>query len=249
MGPRSEPPDSPGDAGRDRAPGVEAIAEWLRDTGPGEIPARLCNVAVSLLPVTSAGVTLHTDGLPVRLGASDAQAAYLEDVEATLGEGPGHAALEAGEAVLACDLATGTDARRWPVFAQKATAAGIRAMYSMPLGNETVCVGTLDLYRDTPGRLSDRDLHTARLMARVVTAALLIMPWGDDDGRDGVRWPAGLAREQDEVYQATGMVMAQLGVSAEEALARLRGHAFARDRTVVDVARDVVEHHLRFDHE
>lgn len=43
-----------------------------------------------------------------------------------------------------------------------------------------------------------------------------------------------------EIHQATGMVLAQLGISAENALARLRAHAFAEQRPLVDVARAVV---------
>ena len=42
------------------------------------------------------------------------------------------------------------------------------------------------------------------------------------------------------------MVLVQLGVSAAEALARMRGHAFVHDRLLVDVARDVVARRLIF---
>jgi len=49
-----------------------------------------------------------------------------------------------------------------------------------------------------------------------------------------------------EVHQATGMVLAQLGVSAAEALARLRAYAFVEQRLLIDVARDVVARALVF---
>ena len=52
-----------------------------------------------------------------------------------------------------------------------------------------------------------------------------------------------------EVYQATGMVMAQLDVPAETALSRLRAYAFVHDRTIDDIARDVVARRLRFRNE
>jgi AmiR/NasT family two-component response regulator len=42
------------------------------------------------------------------------------------------------------------------------------------------------------------------------------------------------------VYQAQGMVMIQLGVPLGEAMARLRAHAYAQDRTLGSVARDIV---------
>ena len=49
------------------------------------------------------------------------------------------------------------------------------------------------------------------------------------------------------VYQATGMISVQLGVSLAEALARLRAHAFAASAAVGDVAGEVVSRRLRFD--
>jgi hypothetical protein len=45
------------------------------------------------------------------------------------------------------------------------------------------------------------------------------------------------------------MVMVQLGVSIGEAMARMRAYAYAQDRRLSDVARDVVARRLRFDPE
>ena len=42
------------------------------------------------------------------------------------------------------------------------------------------------------------------------------------------------------------MVLVQLGVSATDALARLRAYAFVEQRLLIDVARDVVARQLRF---
>ncbi|MFE9020373.1 GAF and ANTAR domain-containing protein [Streptomyces sp. NPDC007808] len=241
--------DHRGERGQEAAGAARAVGAGVRGAGPGEIPARLCHVAVELLPVTGASVSLHSDGMPVQLGASSPQAAYVTELQATLGDGPCQSAALSGAPVLARDLTAGGDVLRWPVFAQQATAVGVRAVYSMPLGNETVCVGTLDLYRDTPGDLTDRDLRTARLMAGMMTVALMALPRAEEAGGDpeDERWLSGLAADQDQLYQATGMMMAQLGIGTDEALARLRGHAFAHGRTALDVARDVVAHRLRFD--
>ncbi|MFE6175178.1 GAF and ANTAR domain-containing protein [Streptomyces sp. NPDC056464] len=240
--------DHPGGPGRERAASADALGEIVRGAGPGEIPVRLCEVAVELLPVSGASVSLHSAGLPVQLGASSARAAYITEVQATLGDGPCRSAAESGTPVLARDLTGGQDVLRWPVFAQEATAAGVRASYSVPLGNETVCVGTLDLYRDSPGDLTDRDLRTARLVAGLMTAALIQLPHSDEEGRPGSEeWLNGLAADHDQVYQATGMLMAQLGIGTDEALARLRAYSYAHGRTALDVSGDVVGHRLRFD--
>ncbi|WP_253195375.1 GAF and ANTAR domain-containing protein [Streptomyces sp. JHA26] len=214
------------------------------------VPGRLCRVAVRLLPVTGASASLRDgDGLPVRLCASNDRASYLAEVQATLGDGPCVLAAATGAPVLAGDLRSGADAERWPLFAQEATAVGVSAVHALPLGSDTVCVGTLDLYRDTPGGLTGPELNTARLLAGVMTTALMALPpEGEDDDGDGeVAWPSGLTDDHDEVHQAVGMIMAQLGVGSDEALARLRGAAFARGRTARDVAHDVLTHRHRFD--
>ena len=49
-----------------------------------------------------------------------------------------------------------------------------------------------------------------------------------------------------EIHQATGMVLVQLGVSAIDALARLRAYAFVHQRLLIDVAHDVVARRLVF---
>ena len=49
------------------------------------------------------------------------------------------------------------------------------------------------------------------------------------------------------VHQASGMVAAQLDTTISQALIRLRAHAYGNDRSLTDVARDVVDRRLRFD--
>jgi GAF domain-containing protein len=254
--PRDDPPgDDPGprrtgggELDLDGLRAADVIARGVRGAEPGEVPGRLCEVAVELLPVVGASVSLRSEGMPVQLSASSAHAAHLAHIQATLGDGPCQSALEEGAPVLACDLTTGRDAGRWPVFAQQATEAGVRAVYAVPLGSDAVCVGTLDLYRDIPGGLTERQLHVARLVAGVMTVALMALPReAEAEWRDEEPWLSGLGADHEEVYQAVGMIMAQLGISADDALARLRADAFARGCTAVEAARDVIAHRRRFD--
>ncbi|GHD39393.1 ANTAR domain-containing protein [Streptomyces galbus] len=69
----------------------------------------------------------------------------------------------------------------------------------------------------------------------------------DSGRRDGDTWLHGMIAHHDEVHQAVGMVMAQLGVAADEALARLRARAFAQGRTLMDAAHDLVGRRQGFD--
>lgn len=226
--------DGPGDERK-----TEVTAERVRDTRPGDIPALLCDVAVELLPVSGASVSLRADGVPIPLTSTDDRAAQLAEIQATLGDGPCQTAGVSGTSVLASDLTSGRDARRWPVFAQEATAVGIHAVYALPLGSDRVCVGTLDLYRDTAGPLTPGELQTAGCVARIVTVSLMDL---SRKARLG-----GLIADHDEIHQATGMIMAQLGIGANEALARLRAYAFAHGRTALAVAREVVRRRKRLD--
>ena len=59
-------------------------------------------------------------------------------------------------------------------------------------------------------------------------------------------WWDGLWSDRAEVHQATGMVLAQLGLPAQDAFVRLRAHAFATCRPLPEVARDVVAGRLVF---
>lgn len=177
--PGDGPGDGQGDGAYERA--VGAVAAGLRGAGPAEAPGRLCGVAVDLLPVDGASVSLRGDSMPLRLAASGDVAARLAELQATLGDGPCHHVLRTGAPVLARDLTDAACAERWPVFAQQALGSGVRAVYALPLGSTAVCVGTLDLYSASPGGLTAHELHVALLVAGVMTVALTDLP---NDARD-----------------------------------------------------------------
>ena len=137
------------------------------------------------------------------------------------------------------DLAT----ERWPTFLAAASEAGVRAVFAFPLRIGAIGIGALDLYRATPGALTDDDLSGALLAAEVAAIALLGLQTSDElglvDNVDGGSYQA-------PIHQATGMVMAQLGVAIEQAFLLLRARAFASERPLLAVAVDVVNRRLRF---
>jgi hypothetical protein len=107
----------------------------------------------------------------------------------------------------------------------------------------------LDLYRRTPGRFSGTTLTGALLAAELATLPLLdLMSLDFDaalDDEHSSAWQELSALTRVEVYQAAGMVIAQLGVTAAEALVRIRGYAYAHDTTASRVAYDIIERRLR----
>jgi AmiR/NasT family two-component response regulator len=52
-----------------------------------------------------------------------------------------------------------------------------------------------------------------------------------------------------EVHQAVGATMVELGVSAKQAFALLRAHAFGTGRPIADVAADIMAKRLRLEHD
>lgn len=57
-----------------------------------------------------------------------------------------------------------------------------------------------------------------------------------------------LPSDRVRVHQATGMVIGQLGGTPEQALARIRAHAFAEGRSIIGVAGDIVARRLTLAH-
>ncbi|MFC1402085.1 MULTISPECIES: GAF and ANTAR domain-containing protein [Streptacidiphilus] len=210
---------------------------------------RLCAVCARTLPVDGAAIAMMaTAGRPMARSASSTGVARLEELQFTLGEGPALAAFAERETVVAADLRH-PDVR-WPVFASQASPRdpqdqGFRAVYAFPLVLGHVPLGVLDLYRRAPGGL-DPELHTQARLA-VDTVALAVVGSAapvDDAGLP--RWLDEALGDQVEVDQAVGMVMVQLGLEPEPALARMRAHAFAHGLMIGEVAQAVVDRRLRF---
>jgi hypothetical protein len=135
---------------------------------------------------------------------------------------------------------------RWPAFSEPAVAAGVRAVFAFPLQLGVIRLGAVDLQCDRPGELRDEQHNDALTVAALVTDALL-------DLQAAVR-PGRLAPEladaetlRIEVHRAAGMVSAQLDISVADAVVRLRARAYAEERPVRDVARDIIKRRVRFE--
>jgi hypothetical protein len=200
-------------------------------------------VAVAGVDATAIAVTLTASPREV-LYTSDQVADELEELTTTLGEGPGVAALTDGPA-LAADLGDTWSQARWPLFTPAAVALGVRAVFALPLQVGGIHLGVLDLYRRAPGFLDQEQFADALLLADTACALLL------DAGAvaHGGRRPEEAGLQHPEVHQATGMIVAQIEVSAAVALVRLRAYAYANNQRLRDVAADVVARRLRFPHD
>lgn len=224
-----------------RARFLDAFAKTAEHNGGAP---RLCETCVAVLPVVRAAISVKVEGVGLEvLSASDAMAERVEWTQVTLGEGPGVDAIDSGRPVVVADLAAAHE--RWPMFAYEAVDIGVAAMYALPLQVGAIQIGVLDLYRDTRSELGAIDYANGVTVADMVTAILLSGGRGDvAPGSLGSLWDQPLGAR--EVHRATGMVVAQLGVSAPEAYVRLQAYAYLHERLLGEVADDVVHRRLRF---
>lgn len=207
---------------------------------------RVCAAAVSLLSLSGAGISLMADGqLRGSTGVSEPGVAAVQELQLELGEGPGVDAWTSDAPVLEPDLAD-PETDRWPTFAQAAERAGVRAVFALPLHVGTIRIGVLMLYRARAGPLDDEELAMGLVVADVASQVVLTIQAGAPADRVH-EVLAGEPPHWAEVHQATGMVSVQLGVPMDEAFVRLRAHAFGGDRSLRDVAGDVVARRLRLD--
>lgn len=206
----------------------------------------VCLACAQRLHVDGAALTLAVRVPRIRQAAfaTDTLTEELEELQSTLGEGPGMDALAERATVLVRALAAPQSALRWPLFAPAAAARGIGSMFSFPLRSGEACVGVLDLYRVRAGPLSGIELADA--LAYADAAVTLAVDGAGAAERARATVDDLFDGRQLEVHQATGMVSVQLGLTVGDALARLRAHAYATDRRLSDVAGDVVARRLRF---
>jgi hypothetical protein len=205
---------------------------------------QVCRAYVMGLDVDGAAISLLTASTSSQtLCATDATAELLEELQFSLGEGACVEAAVTGRPVLVADMHHSTEVSRWPTFAAAVVEqSDVGALFAVPFQWGAINLGVLDLYRTAPGSLSDVQLRDAISAANM--AALMFLGMRTDSG-DG-EWLDHSVYGRAEIHQATGMVLAQLGVSATDALARMRAYAFVEQRLLSDVAHDVVSRRLRF---
>lgn len=174
---------------------------------------------------------------------SDERSSALDELQFSLGEGPSLDAFAQHEAIAAPDLGNGQLAR-WPVFTASALERGARGIFALPLNAGTKCIGVLTLYRDVAGALSPEQQADSLVVADEV-ARSMVEGQSPSEMEPTALELGDTASHRAEVHQASGMVAVQLGLPVADAEARLRAHAYAVDRSVVDIAREIVERRLR----
>lgn len=244
------------------------VAELIRllvlsgGQGPPRDWARLC---AEVLGVDGIAISVASDGTEL-LWFSDERSARLDDLQFTLGEGPSVEAARDGSLNLESNLERAFG-ERWPAFVPAAVDSGVLAVFAFPLRLGAICFGGMTGHRRRPGPLGEQAVADALTIADAMAVYLLALgpretgpaplaagtghPGGDGAGRTtggglGTGFLTGFwDLHRAEVHQAAGISSVRLDVPLPEALVRLRAHAYASDRPILDVARDIIGNRLQ----
>lgn len=222
----------------------ERVRDLMRAAGDGDDRVlQLCSSAVGALAVDGVGLSMtNGPGQHRKVVATDEVSDRIEDLQVLLGQGPCVDAVSTGAPVLVEDLAGPDVGTRWPIFTPAVAALGVRASFSVPLVVGHLRLGAMDLYRCDAGPLHPALVVDALDYAGAAVNLLLEqqreMPADMLTERPG--WAASSS-----VYQATGMVMVQLGTDAEGAFAALRARAYQEGRSLSEIAADVLDRRVR----
>jgi hypothetical protein len=188
------------------------------------------------------GAALSTIGGPLNpetVCASNRQAAWLDELQLDLGEGPCWDAVTTRAPILESPWGSGP-VDRWPALHGALNGDDYGAIFAFPLMVGPLSVGALDLYTTEPTQLKPGAIQDVAELAGIAARQVLRRV------ADGAEYDPDEPIARARVHQATGMVIAQLDVSAEDALLIIRGRAYASGRGVKDIATDILNRTLDF---
>lgn len=219
---------------------VAARFDAAGDAGP-LLPKLLAEVCVTILPVQGAGISV-TQELRIPLGASDEIASRAERLQSTLDEGPCLTAAAAPEPLAAGQRAL---AQRWPLFhSELLEQTPYRSVVSLPLlAPRGGRLGALDLYSTDPEPMDPSLLQSLDEGIGTPMAAMLLGGVVTGPGLAG--WLTGTeAQQRMTVWSAVGILIGRSDLDNADALAVLRGYAFAAGTSIDEVAAQLVQRRL-----
>jgi transcriptional regulator with GAF, ATPase, and Fis domain len=199
---------------------------------------RLVTRCAHTLGAADAGILLPNSDGTLEVVASTSERSHLIGLlQLTAGEGPCVEAYRTGRIVTVDDIAA--THLRWPVFAKSAEDLGFQSMHAIPLRLRNATIGSLNLFGDQPGPLSEEDAGAAQGLADIATIGIL---------HERAIRESDIARQQLQhaldsrvvIEQAKGVLSQMEHIDMEEAFQRLREQARRTRRKLSDVAGEVI---------
>lgn len=178
-----------------------------------------------------AGITLVRGEGFTTVAASDPLPERVDAAQYELAEGPCVDASTRDTVFLGEDL---TRDERWPRFAPRARALGVRSMLAVPLFRHDERRGALNLYASTAGTFDEQDEAVAVIFASQASLAL-----DRAQEHESTRHLEQALDSSRAISTAVGILMASRGLTEEQAMLLLRHASQRMNRKVADLARTV----------
>ena len=202
--------------------------------------SRMAVLVQSAVPASTAvSITLGSPLDPQQLGSDSAVAQELDGLQLQAGEGPCWHAHATGAVVTVDDLPSDP---RWPRLRPLLADSPVRSVLALPLRESGEPVGVVNVYAAEAGAFAADDRRIAELVTAAVGGVLQTVA-----ERESLRdLAANLEKALTSracIDQAKGVLMARLGVSADEAFARLVTLSNQLNVKLRDLAQLVVDGH------
>jgi len=198
--------------------------------------------AQSIDGVTEASILLADDtGSLAVMATSSTRAEMLEVLQLADDAGPCVECFQTGEVVRVDDL--GVADKKWSALHRSATVFGIRSILAVPLRLRGETIGTLSLFSEILGGVTERDVALAHALADVATIGIL---QARSTGRhEEIQLQLTAALESRVlIEQAKGVISGARRITVDQAFVRLRDHARSHNMRLQETARLVVERSL-----
>jgi GAF domain-containing protein len=202
----------------------------------------LVDTCAELLDASAAGIMLADGSGELAVVASTSERSMLvETMQLSSGAGPCVECFTTGVAVTVGDVADLGD--KWPGFKEAALEQGFRSVHGVPLRLRGNVIGTLNLFRPSPGAMSEEDKSVAQGLADVATIGIL---------QERAIREADIAKNQLQhaldsrvlIEQAKGVIAYMRDLDMDAAFRTLRDYSRSNNLNLRDVAERVVNRSL-----
>lgn len=203
----------------------------------------LVEKCAALLEASAAGIILSAgDGELEVVASTNERSRLVEILQLRAGSGPCVESFTTGRAVSIADIAVLGD--KWPRFQSGALAQGFSSMHAVPLRLRDTTIGSLNLFWDRCGGLSDVDTLAVQALADVATIGIL---------QERAIRESDVVRQQLQhalssrvlIEQAKGVIAYVNEVHMGEAFTLIRDYARSNGIPLAEVAEQIVNRTLR----
>lgn len=212
-----------------------ALALFSSESVAGTLQSIVDLATSSIDGCDAAGVLVVEDGVSAPSAISDPVVAELDSAQLETGEGPCLDASSTGTAFYAEDL---LDDNRWPAFAPKAVALGIRSVLAYPLLDGRM--SALNLYGRLPWAFGATGRAQGLLFATLARLALSSAEDRESEEKRSGHLTEAL-RTRELIGQAQGILMERERITADQAFDVLRRASQHLNVKLREVAERLVE--------